>query len=638
MQAVGSINGWQGMNSGVDPEFLPDNVAFQSYNTVSRGGKIRTRPGFTSIYNAPSGFPQGITFFTPNNGVPHLVFACGGYVFASPEPFREYYMLSNVKFSPTSRHVVFQVCEQTTDYTDDGVFYFLNRPRNILIMQDGNTPAAFWDGTISRHLNPEKSFQEFTPPGKDETPLGLWMAWVADRLVVFRGSLGFASDLGNPLKFTETQYLAEARAFSFPGEVTGAVQPNSGSPLLVFTNNTRTSVRVDIRDRTKWLDTDNFFVTDYDLGCVSGKSIVKSFGQTWWFSGYGITNLNYAYNLNLDSKFRYLDEQMAISKSKLSPVLEGICAASYENYLLFSTPAYDLYNRHTWVLDQSNTPDGGAVWDSIWTGIRPVAWASGRVGGEERLFCLSLDRDGVNRIWEAFSDNRDDNGCAIQAFVETKRWNAGSKDTKQFEHARLFMDDLSGTIDLAVDYAGDRGGYKRILTTRLESTKGSVQTGFLESFLTFVPQSRVIKSPETERGVTGCDSCNIEGTQPNDQSTAFSATIAWSGDASMRGIQLFYIEGDTNYEPECPTDEEGERIVTQSGCSYTSRADVSPPNPYFTSTQTVTVTCPSDQRFTSTATETRTSIVSQQAADDAATCAATEAAWATMPVECPNVQ
>lgn len=621
-RAMGTMFGWQGMDSGVDPEFLGDRFAYLGVNTVSRGGRLRTRPGFETVFNAPHGQPQGITLFTQNNGVPNLVFACDGYVYHSPYPFVEYFQLPNIKFSGWSRNVVFQPCLQTTDYDEDGRLFFLNRPRHLLIMQDGRTPAAYWDGSVSRHLNPEKSFQEFTVQGKDETPLGLWMAWVADRLVVFRGNRGFASDIGNPLKFTETQYLAESRSFTFPDDVTGAVQPYVGSPLVVFTVNTRTELRVDIRDRTKWIDTQDFQVTDYNLGCVSGRSIVQSFGETWWFSEYGLTNLNYALRVNNDSRFRYLDNQMAISKSRISPVMDGICGASFENYLLMSVPAQDIQNRHTWVLDQGNTPSGDIAWDGYWTGIRPVEWASGQVSGESRIFALSMDMDGVNRVWEAFSPSRSDNGCPITCFVESKAYNDGTKESKLFSHARLYLDSVSGDVDLAVDFAGDTGSYQRILTKRMVATRGSIADGHMNRVMDFSPQARVLN---TSMNVSS--ECGVESTIPQNISSAFSLSMQWCGDMAVRGFQMLYDIYSTDYEPNCAADESGTRIVTVSGKSYTDRGDAEADTSGFTSTKEVTVSC--DQVIDpkeATATATVLSWISQQNADDLATCSATKAA------------
>jgi len=628
--AVGNIGQWAGMNSGVDPESLPSNVAFQCMNTISRGGVIRTRPGFDNIYNAPSGWPQGCTFFTASNGAQYFVFAVNGYVYASPYPFRYYYALPGVRFSSRSLHVNFIKCEQTTSYDDDGNFLFLPRPQNILIMQDGNTPAAYWDGATSRHLNPEASTTESTEPGKDETPLGRWMAWANDRLWVFRDNQGFASDIGNPLKFTETQYLSEARAFLFPGTVTGAVQPYSGSPLIVFTEDTLTQLQAQIRDRTQWAETPDFQRTEYNIGCTSGKSIVRSFGQTWWFSKEGVVNLDFALQSFNSSKFRYLDNQMAVSKAYLSPVLDRVCAAVYENYILFSVPSGDVYNRHTWVLDQMNTPNGDAAWDSYWTGIRPVDWAVGDIAGERRVFALSYDADKVSRVWEAFSSSRNDSGCPITCMAETPRYNGGNKNLKQYRNSRIFLDGLEGDSYLSVKTAAEHGPYNEVLNNKFVATQGSVIDGHLDEFIDFLPQNRRINSEHLLIEQTDCNACGIESIDPNNIGTSFSHLFTWSGSMGLLGFQMVTEDAPTDFEPDCRDDESGENIITAAGCASDDRERTPDGTIVYTSTKSATAVCPTDQSITGFAEVTRTSVISQADADARAECAASVEADANM--------
>jgi hypothetical protein len=610
IKAMGDI-GWFGMNSGADAQALAPGFAYRLQNVATRGNIVRTRPGFNTVFNAPSGQPQGITVFTPSGGLPHLVFACDGYVFASPFPFQDYFQLPNIRFSETSAIVTFQECEQTTDYDAEGVFYFLSQPRRLLIMQDGNTRAAVWDGSVDRHLDPSPSSGEATEIGKDETPVGLWMAWVADRLLVFRDNLGFASDIGNPLKFTESQYLAEARAFTFPDKVTGAVQPYAGLPLLVFTNNSTTQLRVDIRDRTTWVDTVDFQKTDYNIGCVAGRSIIRSFGQVWWYSEFGVTNLNAALQLNNDSRFRYYDNEMAYSKAKLSPTREWIAAAPFENYLLFSVPSSDLQNRHTWVLDQMQSPEGNMAWSGFWTGIRPVCWAVSTILGEQRIFALSLDGDGVNRVWEAFQEDRSDNGCPILSYVDTRQYNDGTQVNKQYLHSKLFWDEVLGTVDYAVYTGATRGPYNMVAQQRLVATQGSMGDNIDFTISDYASQSRTVRTQFIDKA-GDCTVCGVESDLPDNIDVAFQHLITWSGDAGLRGIQMFYNDdpGFNEFQPDCVQDETGPNIVSPIGCG---QPNVGP------TVYTATLTgedCNGDP-----VTVTRTSTISQKNADQVAQCA-----------------
>ena len=630
-KATGNLGQWRGMNSGIDPEFLPSNVCFQTMNTVSRGGVVRTRPGFRSLWNAPNGWPQGCTFFTTNDDVTYFVFAVNGYVYYSQYPFTEYNVLPNIRFSDVSMRVNFQITQQTTSYTDDGIFVQLARPINTLMMQDGRSRAAYWNGTDHGHLSPERSTGELTEPGKDGTPIGQTMAWVADRLWVFRDNLGFASDIGNPLKFTETQYLSEARAFLFPGKVTGAVQPYVESPLIVFTKDTLTQIQAQIRDRSKWITIDNFQQTEYTIGCVAPKSIVKSFGETWWFSQYGMINLDFAMRTQQTSKFQYVDNQMAVSKAWLSPTLDRICGAAFENYVLMSVPSGHIYNEHTWVLDQMNTPGGEAAWDGYWTGIRPVEWATEEVAGDKRIFCLSYDSDGVSRVWEAFDPTRTDNGCPITCMMETKIFNDDSKEDKQYKNARVFLNGIEGDVDLSVSVAATHGPYYEVMQNRFIASQGSVKDGYLDDgLIDFLPQNRVVNTQHAILSQENCEGCGIESKRPHNIDYGFSHLFLWSGNMGVSGVQMIYEEQTTNYEPDCFDDESGDKIVAASGCESDDRDSIPDGETVYTSTQEVTATCLKDPNITATVSATRTSRISQEDADDRALCAASAEAEAEL--------
>ena len=336
-----------GMDSGTNPALIGRTQYFQSMNTVNKGGLIQTRPGFRTVFGLPCNHTQGIRLFKPVDEPEYLVIAVDGKIYTSKAPFKEYQRLDGIQFDPRARFVVFSNTVQTSDYDEKGLLFFLDKPKNVLIMQDGFNRAAFWDGRTARHLNPTQSFQELTVRGLDETPIGLWMEWAGNRLWVSRGNQVFASDFGNPLKFTETQYLAEGRSFYMPEEVTGMVQPTGDSELIVFGENTKTTLQANIQDRTQWLSTADFQETDFNIGCVAGKSIIKTFGQTWWFSKFGLVNQNVAVRLNEDSRFTPLDNQMSISKFNISKKQNVICGGVYENYILMSVPSGSKLNKHT---------------------------------------------------------------------------------------------------------------------------------------------------------------------------------------------------------------------------------------------------------------------------------------------------
>jgi hypothetical protein len=534
----------KGMNSASDPAFLEDTNYRSAMNIVNRGGIIKTRPGYTCLLELPPGKLQGYKLFKPTGGPNAHVFAVSGKVYVFPEPFTSYYQLSNVQFLADADFVVFEETVKSVVRNEDGTLSLVD-PYRVLIMQDSYTRAAFWDGENSRHLDPSAS----------EIPLGLWMKWSGDRLWVGRDDQLFASDIADPLSFTETEYLAEGGSFRINGNITALAEVSSvDTPqLLVFTASSTTSVQSNIRDRALWKTTDNFQRTLLpDVGCVSGRAIATQYGQLWWMTTTGITSLNAALSSRVSSELVFRDTEMAVSKGNLSPNIEKIAAASFENYLLFSMPSGDLYNRHTWVMDQSvmDSLNGkaAAAWNGVWTGTRPVEWSGGVINGVRRVFHVSKDFDGKNRLWEAFIPSREDNGQPITCYVETKSHanfheEAQGLDIKTFRFAELEFTEISGTLDIKVYWAGLRGNYKQLTTFRFVSPDDSInnsRTFNLDSNLfSYRPQSRTVRTTEVLDDSKTDGQCGIESDIPARHDRAFSLLIVWSGKAALRSYRVF---------------------------------------------------------------------------------------------------
>ena len=573
-----------GTDSNTNPEYLSDTQFFNSMNCVFRGGMPQTRPGYNTVFGLPCGQPQGMTIFKPTGSPPYIVAAIAGFIYASKFPFTEYTQLGNIQFSERAKRVVFQSTVQTTDYDFDGNLIQLDRPKNILMMQDGCSRASSWDGGQIQKLNPAPSNQEFTKEGFDETVIGTWTAWAGNRYWVSRGNEVFASDYGNPLKFTETQYLSEGRAFYMQEEVTGMGVPGPSedrSPLIVFGANTNTQLRADIQDRTLWLSTPQFQTEDDNVGCVAGKSVTKKNGELWWYSLSGWVNYNTAMRIRSSGQFSLMDNQMGISKQNISPTTDTICAGAFENYLLVSVPSGDLWNRHTWVMDKQPVSGGDASWNGYWTGTRPAEWATDEIEGQERIFCLSHDYDGVNRIWEAFDPSREDNGCPITCMAETKQHNMGGNGWKKYKYTKIHLDEVHGDLDFAAYFAGKKGGYTKILDKRMVSTVGPFTEdreycAAEDTYQSYKPQTRVIKTKSAERVPNDCNRCGVESNLPNHTDTSFSNLFVWSGRAAVRMYQM--IAHDANEEVEdfqgkCEENETGIKILSLEGCSSTTDED-----------------------------------------------------------------
>ena len=631
--AAGSTYFPDGMDSGTLPSFLRDTQYQFGINTVQRGGIVQTRPGYRTLFGAPCGYPQGVVFFQPTNSPPCLVWAVDGIIYYSAynNGWQDYQILPNVRFSPNYKNIYWAVCSKFSARDSTGTLIYLDQPINVLVMQDGVSRAAYWDGQNSAHLNPTPSpkSSNFSPPGFDGTPVGEVMAWAGNRLWVSRGKQVFASDFGDPLKFKEASYLNLAPSFLMPENVTGMVQPTINSPLFIFGPSTNTTLNANIQQRELWTDPSQapFQVTDTNIGCVSHRSVVKSFGVIWWYSAYGITNFNQTLRERITSAYIYQDNQMGVSSSNLSPDLSGICGLAFENYLLMSVPSGDRWNRETWVFDQQSTSQNNSGWASIWTGTRPVEWATGVIDGEGRAWYLSCDRDGVNRIWEAFDDSRTDNGCPITCAMQTKAHNYGSKNLKRFHHADIFLSEVYGDLNMNIRYACERGAYVSAMTKSMVATIGvfgSVPTFNLNSIIqSFKPQTRYLRTEQCPK-VDDCNMCGIESGTDNNIGTEFSLLLTWSGRAAVNAYRIFVQEGiDDKFWGACEDDEVGPRVLTAQGCSTLDNDTDNTPFPTFVDQETVILTCPDGEHGTpSIGTATRTSIISENDATEKAACAA----------------
>lgn len=564
-----------GCDSYTTPAELGDKEYCFGQNVTCRGGIVQTRPGSISRLCAPPGNFQGFTLFTPDNGVAHLVFGVDGSVYVSAAPFTSYRRLWTLQFSTTAKYMAWAVCLKSTEYTNDGTLYSLDNPYSVLVMQDGLTRAAYWDGSTAAHMNPgSPAYPDQTDvvPGYNETPIGLWMLWIGNRLWVSRGNQIFASDIGNPLKFTEALYLNEGRAFYLSGPCTGMVATPDQQGMVAFTENDGTFFQSYIQERSAWISTPDFQkVILPNVGCTAPRSLITQYGLNWWFSSRGLTNFNASLRNNITSRIDYQDNEMFSSKAYLGPDLSGICGCFYENYLMMSVPSADVLNRHTWVLDQAPFEDSAPAWTGIWTGWRPIEWARGIINGDERVFFGSIDYDGNNRIWEAMQPEKTDNGCAITCYAQLRDHAAGSLFQKQYDWSKFFLSQIYGDVDLNVYVASTKGSYQLQKSFHIVATEGQIfsDVQYSEAGPLMIGnrvQSRTIRTPSGPVD-NECNSCGVESKEGNMIDYAFSHLLVWSGQMGIRAYQMWMRESPERNDGDCEEAEVGPRTLNAAGCS-----------------------------------------------------------------------
>lgn len=642
----GDVTFLPGQNSNSDPSQLPGGAYARSMNTVNRGGIVQCRPGHRCKFVTPPGNFQGGSFFYPKRGTPVILFGVEGLLYVSEFPYRTYRQVPDVAFLPSARQLFFKQVEQSVQNNPDGSLTFIT-PKNLLVIQDGGfTPAIVFDGTDAEHQR-----------GAGKIPLGGPMEWIGDRLWVARNNNVFASDIANPLGFTETQYIASIEAFILPGEVTAMARTTSvdNPQLLVYTNSTTDLIQAAVRDRSQWLATPNFQRTLFPgIGCTSQRSVHAHYGLLWWWSAYGLTSFDSAVLSAQTSALPYRDAEMQDSKSRLSEDLGGVAAASIENYFLVSVPYCDQYNRHTWVMDTSAYATiremAPPSWNGFWTGTRPIQWLTGLVNDTNMIFHFSKDFDGQNRLWESFTPDRLDDHCPITWYLETRGYFVqDALGKKQFRFADVFLGELLGDIDIAVFWAGTaRGPYKRILTKKIKATEGTLRaTDVLtaESILfALKKQSRRVRTQDAREiwaNEAQQTSCGVEDEAAEFIEQSVQLLIVVSGPGAVRGISIYTDpEEGQRLGGACEANELVPNAVRFDGAAATDSdflnaiEQLAHQDLVFRSSQTVTLT---SHDIIETGVGEAESTISQDAADKIARCIATRKAARRIEEQAPEI-
>lgn len=583
---------WDGANSGFMAWLLPDTQYQWAVNIVNRGGYIQTRPGYRVRLTLPEGNLQGCIIFKPTkDGTTvgqSLVFAVDGKVYYSPFPLVqpanwEAFRLKNITFSPTAKQVYWAIGEKSVVTASGGTLQIVPT-YSVLVMQDGTSQAAYYDGIINEH----------TDENKLGVPRGTWMTFSGSRLWVARNATVLASDLSDPLTFKERTTISSD--FKFLGEITGlanTVGDNRRSNIVVFTGNDSSMLLSSVVDRNEWATTANFQTTLYpNLGCVSGRSITYHSGLLWWYADGGLVSSDSAAANFLSSRIQYKDIELARSKRNLSEDLSMICASSFENYLLVSVPSGDTLNAHTWALDYAVVNDihrqGQPAWQPIWTGTRPVEWTSGVIDGSRRIFYASVDYQALggsfNHIWEAFMPDRTDSYETTDAAnttvlvqnpiyceFETKPLGDGN-DFKRFDYAVMDLVEIGGEVNLKVSVAGTNGGYSEILHKKIIATISSEGVAnqdvvqMADAGVTFRLQSRRLKTEMAERG-SGAEN-NVESELPNTTSKYHSLLFQWCGRMGIEQVTFYTENMPETSVGTCEKDEDGLNIVTEDGTAF----------------------------------------------------------------------
>lgn len=559
-----------GVNSVKHPADLSDTEIAWGENIVNRGGILQTRPGYRIRASIAGERLQGVCVFTPRNSTPRLVAAVDGRVYTAEYPGYNFTQIPGLSFASTARFVQMEPTIRSAKRNGDGSISLI-APTPMLCLADGSGRMGYWDGTTGQHKGPDAP--DYGPPAGC-----LWMEWLGGRLWAAYGNRVKVSDIVDPMTFSEGTYLAERDNFDLPDTCTGLIKTSNDTGILAFTADDTTAFRANIQDRAEWALTPDFQkVIIPGIGCVAGRSLVNAYGETYWFTKGGLISLNAALNSQQSSTIDVIDQAMMRSKRGLCADLAGVAGVSFENYLLMSVPYADLYNAHTWVLDKQ--PLNGRreqAWNGVWTGVRPVQWAEGYIGGQNRCFFGSYDKSPFNdtriHIWEAFHQSREDEGGQIGCQVEFAP--IRNDDVMEFRYAEAEIVELLGDVNLQAFIGGLKGAWHAAGEADYQAQKGSIGGPYQQTLNTssilqaYRPQSREFRTEEftSQETSSGPESRYVAG-----RDKAFSLLLEWRGRIGIREVRYFVTtQAPKDLKGAIGADERGEvNAVTERGETIT---------------------------------------------------------------------
>lgn len=580
-----------GVDSVSDPLTVPPGHARWAVNAINKGGHWKSRPGYSILFDSSnsSGEPRGLAMFYPKNSSPTLVKAVGARLRYAPYPFTNWQTLPDIIMSSTDEPVHMTQCIMGAETQFDGSLKKLPESYPILIVQDGLTRAWSWDGSFRVQLDPD-------PLYLNQTPIGRFGVWAGNRYWVAQGNKLFASNILEPIKFTESNNgVASGGYFVLPDIITGIAKTADEKSLIVFTATTTTSFMINL-PRDQWTATPGFQTEILpNIGCISHRSIISQYGMLWWYSRGGWINLDSALSSYRSSRVHYKDNNMMRSKANMADDKSRICAGSFDNYTMVSVPSGDIHNAHTWVMDQMpNESDASTlnpIWLGVWTGIRPVQWVTAEVNGKSRIFALSRDKVSVNaftsQVWEAFTLSPVDIGndgeaeffSPIPASFETRYLTEGPT-LKVWGYARALVSELRDTVNHQWLYATRHSAFLEILTKQTVATTESVDYRALNvgpASQVFFPQVRELWSQANQPRVADGDTGRVESEHTRNKDRGFFLQVNWTGRAAYNQITLFAHLRDDQPRGKVEDDEDTDRYITLDGATAVAATAPVPP-------------------------------------------------------------
>lgn len=416
---AGIANLEAGVNTAVDPAFLPVNQAAGAVNMTFRSGFAETRPDFRQInLHFPdeataeafaAGRFQGARYFEAQGEGALVAVIDGTPYYVSP-----HHEVTPIDVPLLSKDV------QRVKFLDTG---------QHLIIADGVNDPLIITGKAGRRSNPQ-AVSPYTGKTGELGP-GYEMAYIAGQICkVIKDRSNFV--VGDPaipgvapdncLFDTLGQYLAGAGAFEALGPITALSSipqldvPDGVGPLLVWTRDSVESYQIDIA-RSHW---GNQVISRKILarGTESQDSLIQVNNDILFRNRDGIYSIRTA---RAEADGRIFLALSRAATAYLEKDFRGLL--QYTTGMLFDNRSFmscsprrmeladgreDIYFEGAVVFDHeieaSPRAAGAELAEGVWTGLRITGMATGRLAGEDRGFFFGK-RDGRNVLVEIMQDS-----------------------------------------------------------------------------------------------------------------------------------------------------------------------------------------------------------------------------------------
>jgi len=287
-----------------------------------------------------------------------------------------------------------------------------------------------------------------------------------------------------------------------------------------------------------------------------------------------------------------------------------------------------------------------------------VQWLSGTIVGQQRIYHVSFDEDEENRLWEAFTPDRLDNGCPITwAMISRGHFGLSSSVQKppgypiRFNFSEIALTAIDEDLDCGVFVApGVRGAFRQLASRTIRASRGSMdyrlELTAESQIFGMKAQSRKFRTQDLQTlpNIDGDAACAVEDDVGDGIDESFQIMVVGQGPATLRWIRSWANDQTDESQDAsavaCESEDQynGLRfdgIGFDDASLETLVAELTVTLvPNYTSTKTATITSGS---FTAVGTGSATSIISQGAADRVANIVATQQAEAEMAAMQPPI-